>query len=101
VCGFFLLLQLSVVGRFDTWSTAHGPFSGKVGALQRLRQPGASAVAVRDTAGFLEAMHLFAIHHYLTVSERGFCACYLPSCKPKPGCSLGLQQVAGSDFMCS
>jgi hypothetical protein len=62
------LLQVSVVGRFNTWSTTHGPFTGKVGALRRLR-PDPAAVTVKDMAGFLEAMHLFAIHHYLTVCQ--------------------------------
>lgn len=55
-----------MVGRFETWSTTHGPFTGKVGALRRLK-PDAAAVTVRDTAGLLEAIHIFAIHHYLMV----------------------------------
>jgi hypothetical protein len=61
--------QVTVVGRFDTWAAAHGPFSGKVGALRRARAAAAGGVvAVRDLDGFVEAMHLFAIHHYLSVS---------------------------------
>ena len=58
--------QVSVVGRFETYSASHGPLSGKVGVLKRLR-PDAGAVRVQDTAGFLEAIHIFAIHHHLTV----------------------------------
>lgn len=60
--------QMSVVGRFNTWSAAHGPLTGKVGVLRRARTDTAAAVAVRDLAGFVEAMHIFAIHHCLTVS---------------------------------
>lgn len=68
------------MGRFETWSTSHGPFSGKVGVLQRQQQrlrqqhPQAASsalaepVGVKDVEGFLEAIHIFAIHHYLTVS---------------------------------
>lgn len=29
------LLQVTVVGRFDTWQTSHGPFSGKVRGAER------------------------------------------------------------------
>lgn len=58
-----------MVGRFETWSTAHGPFTGKVGALHRLcHNADAQPPAVKDIAGFAEAMHIFAIRHFLTVS---------------------------------
>lgn len=55
------------MGRFETFAASHGPFTGKVGVLRRLR-PDAAAVRVRDTAGFVEAIHIFAIHHHLTVT---------------------------------
>eukprot|EP00775_Hariotina_reticulata_P004522 gene4522-4774_t len=56
--------KVSVVGRFDSWQTGHGPFTGKVSALRRLAaDPG--AVHVKDLTNFVEAMHLLAIHHYL------------------------------------
>jgi hypothetical protein len=59
-------LQVTVVGRFGSWQASHLPFSGKVSVLRRLAaSPG--AVAVKDMARFVEAMHMFAIHHYLTV----------------------------------
>jgi hypothetical protein len=59
-----------VVGRFETFAASHGPFTGKVGVLRRLR-PDAAAVRVLGTAGFVEAIHIFAIHHHLTVSSHG------------------------------
>lgn len=63
-------LQVSVVGRFNTYADAHGPLTGKVGALRRLRAD-AAAVTVQDIGGFVEAIHIFAIHHFLTVSAQG------------------------------
>jgi hypothetical protein len=58
---------VSVVGRFETFAASHRPFTGKVGVLRRLR-PDAAAVRVLDTAGFVEAIHIFVIHHHLTVT---------------------------------
>jgi hypothetical protein len=59
-------LQVTVVGRFGSWQASHLPFSGKVSVLRRLAaSPG--SVAVKDMARFVEAMHMFAIHHYLAV----------------------------------
>lgn len=61
------LAQVDVVGRFDSWQLGHGPFTGKVAVLRRL-VPAAGMVGVKDVARFVETMHMFAIHHYLTVS---------------------------------
>lgn len=61
-------VQVKFVGRFDTWNNTHGPFTGKVSALQRLA-PGTKAVTVKDMERFVETMHIFAIHHYLTVRK--------------------------------
>lgn len=63
-----------MVGRFGSWQAGHLPFSGKVSLLRRLAAaaPGAghtAHVGVRDLGRFVEAMHMFAIHHYLSVSE--------------------------------
>eukprot|EP00878_Enallax_costatus_P003299 GHUV01003504.1.p2 GENE.GHUV01003504.1~~GHUV01003504.1.p2 ORF type:complete len:495 (+),score=107.38 GHUV01003504.1:198-1682(+) len=60
--------KVNIVGRFDTWSTTHGPFTGKISALRRLA-PTPGPVTVKDMERLVETMHMFAIHHYLTCGQ--------------------------------
>lgn len=62
-----LPLQVNFIGHFDSWQSGHGPFPGKVSALRRLA-PSPGAVGVKNMDSFVETMHMFAIHHFLTVS---------------------------------